>query len=185
MDMNERLNCFNEELNLIQNEDLREKVCQFLTEKVPDYFFTVPASSSGKYHPDFAKGEGGLVRHTQMAVAVLMELFRVEFCSQDTMDCMIAACILHDTFKHSYADCGSTLITHPTIASDEWMKFVGEENSDVERYRLVYYCILKHMGQWGPESAKCVDAGSYESCCSLVHLADFIASRKFFDMFKE
>lgn len=31
--------------------------------QVPSYFYIVQASSSGRYHPTYALGEGGLVRH--------------------------------------------------------------------------------------------------------------------------
>ena len=55
------------ELNLIQNEQLKT-LAQRLVLKLPDYFFTVAASSTGKYHPAYSLGTGGLLRHTKAAV---------------------------------------------------------------------------------------------------------------------
>lgn len=62
----EKQETFKKELSLIKNENIRNFVKEFLN-TVPDYFFTVAASSTGKYHPNYALGEGGLVRHTKAA----------------------------------------------------------------------------------------------------------------------
>ena len=56
---------FARELDLIVNDDLRMAVKSYMDEETPDYFWTDGASSSGKYHPQFSQGEGGLVRHTK------------------------------------------------------------------------------------------------------------------------
>lgn len=59
-----KIEIFENELNLIKNVDLR-KLVELSLQSAPDYFFTIPASSTGKYHPQYALGEGGLVRHTK------------------------------------------------------------------------------------------------------------------------
>lgn len=69
--------CFNKEIALIKNKSIRDfaSICiQF----VPKYFFEIPASSSGKYHPSYALGEGGLVRHTKAAIAIAQEFLKLE-----------------------------------------------------------------------------------------------------------
>ena len=68
---------FERELELIVDEELRMVVKAYLLERVPDYFWTDGASSSGKYHPQFAQGEGGLVRHTKAVVMFAEELLRM------------------------------------------------------------------------------------------------------------
>ena len=68
---------FERELNLIVNEDLRMAVKSYMEEATPDYFWTDGASSSGKYHPKFSQGEGGLVRHTKAVVMFAEELLRM------------------------------------------------------------------------------------------------------------
>ena len=45
-----------------------QKIMELVNEyfdKIPDYFYEVPASSTGKNHPSFDHGTGGLLRHTQ------------------------------------------------------------------------------------------------------------------------
>ena len=66
---------FETELNYISDDKIRDST-RYLLEKLPDYFYTMPASTSGKYHPEFSLGEGGLVRHTKAAVRIAVELFR-------------------------------------------------------------------------------------------------------------
>ena len=36
-----------------------KNACLEVIKLLPDYFFVVPASSTGKYHPDYALGDGG------------------------------------------------------------------------------------------------------------------------------
>lgn len=67
METNIRLQFFVNELNDINDQKLKTFAIKLLTE-APDYFFTVPASSSGKYHPYFAREENDLVKHTRCVV---------------------------------------------------------------------------------------------------------------------
>ena len=48
---------FTEELNYIEEARIRE-AAKVLLDNLPDYFYKIPASSTGKYHPDFARGDG-------------------------------------------------------------------------------------------------------------------------------
>lgn len=58
MTQNERVAVFSAELQLIKNQDLRA-FAEYCLARVPEYFFTIPASSTGKYHPPFSLGRGG------------------------------------------------------------------------------------------------------------------------------
>lgn len=69
----EKISVFNTEYNYIRNEKYRDNI-KILVNLLPDYFFEVAASSTGKYHPSFSLGEGGLVRHTKVAVKIAHEL---------------------------------------------------------------------------------------------------------------
>lgn len=67
----EKYKYFETELNSIKDKTIRKLTIDVL-EKVNEKFFTEPASSTGKYHPDYAQGEGGLYRHTCAAVKLLI-----------------------------------------------------------------------------------------------------------------
>ena len=68
---------FKIELDYIKNLRIRN-ACLEMIKLLPDYFFEIPASSTGKYHPVYASSEHGLVKHTKVAVRFAYELFNIE-----------------------------------------------------------------------------------------------------------
>ena len=98
---------FDKELNLIVDEELRMMVKSYMEERVPDHFWEDGASSSGKYHPKFSQGVGGLVRHTKAVVMFAEELLRMSsyaYMKEEYKDYVIAACIIHDTMKYGLGE---------------------------------------------------------------------------------
>ena len=106
-------------LEKIEHPTIREFVMDALY-YVPDSFFYIPASSSGKYHPTYSLGTGGLVRHTKAATRIAYELFRVNFFKYNEIeqDIILASLILHDTYKHGLNGSRYTVTEHPTIAAN-------------------------------------------------------------------
>ena len=43
---------------------------------MPEYVWTIPASSSGKYHPESDLGTGGLIRHMMSVAKIADEILR-------------------------------------------------------------------------------------------------------------
>ena len=76
---------FNKELEFITDERLRNNAMTILN-NLPDYFFQVQAASTGKYHPSYALGEKGLVRHTKAAVCIANNLFNIYKFDDHTKD---------------------------------------------------------------------------------------------------
>ena len=68
-----KVDYFKREINYVKDSSKRHDL-KVLIELLSDYFFDIPASSTGKYHPDFSLGNGGLVRHTKVAVRIAYEL---------------------------------------------------------------------------------------------------------------
>lgn len=62
----ERLNMVQPVLNTFENNDIKDFAIVLL-DNLPEYIWHVGASSTGKYHPAYSLGEGGLMRH-QIAV---------------------------------------------------------------------------------------------------------------------
>ena len=60
---------FEVELTYLKSDRIR-KACLAMTKLLPDYFYEVPASSTGKYHPSYSLGEGGLLRHSKAAMRI-------------------------------------------------------------------------------------------------------------------
>ena len=58
----ERLNMVQPVLNTFENDDIKDFAIVLL-DNLPEYIWHVGASSTGKYHPAYSLGEGGLMRH--------------------------------------------------------------------------------------------------------------------------
>jgi len=179
---------FGLELTLIQNTPLRTWTVKSMGKYTSDYFWTAPASSSGRYHPDLAQGPHGLIRHTKFGVYFANEFanaFNVRFYEffklEELRGMLISALILHDAMKSP-----RNVPTHGAILGnkilDELDKSPKGEMSKFEMVKsYIGYGIGSHMGKWSKEADLFFDHGGHETLQlfqDLVHLADYCASRK-------
>lgn len=171
---------FERELNLIQDEELRMVVKTYLVERVPDHFWEDGASSSGKYHPQFSQGIGGLVRHTKAVVMFAEELLRMSsyaYMKEEYKDYVIAACIVHDTMKYGLGEYDkSEYKNHARNAAYAFKMFAKECDYEVSEFLL--NAIRSHMGQWSTEK----EDRPFTNIDRCVHMADYMASRSFIDI---
>ena len=174
----EKVNYFDKEYTYIKDDQIREDLKQ-LVGKLPDYFFEIPASSTGKYHQAFASTNHGLVKHTKVAVRIAYELLNNpalnNFTSREK-DLIIMALVMHDSIKSGIEKEKYTRFDHPLLAC-EFIK----ENSTLpsEDIELLTHMISSHMGIWntdynGNEILE-VPKDRYQY---FVHMCDYLASRK-------
>ena len=172
---------FEREINLIVNEDLRMAVKSYMDEETPDYFWTDGASSSGKYHPQFAQGEGGLVRHTKAVVMFAEELLRMSsyaYMREEYKDYVIAACILHDTAKYGISEYDKKAYKdHARNAAKAFFDYCTQVMDYLPHY-LLLNAVESHMGQWSTDR----EDRPFTSVDRCVHMADYMASRSFIDI---
>lgn len=156
---------FKDELALIKDDELRVAVANILLTAVAPRHEREPASSTGKYHPAFANGDGGLVRHTKEVVRLTAMLARTLTDTQVMVDQLIAAAILHDMAKYPREDSSYTAAEHPML-----MATICADHGLIEVAELV----SSHMGRWNkPNNPVPVSPAQW-----LLHFADYIASRK-------
>lgn len=176
-----RLEIFTKELDLIKNLEIR-KFVETCLEEAPEYFFTVAASSTAKYHPPYALGEGGLVRHTQAATRIAYELFKTDLFpyNSDQQDLILASLILHDTYKHGLTAGRWTKVEHPLIAADQVMKSKGIIKQ--EWRELISQNIATHMGKWVSDykSGRKVLDKPKAGMQKFVHMCDYLRVKKMF-----
>lgn len=183
----ERLEVFKNELRLIKNNRILNYAIEAI-KTLPNYFFSIPASSTGKYHPNYALGEGGLVRHTQAAVRFLVECFRLEWYSgfsSEEQDLMIVALMLHDGWKSGVEHSKYTLDEHPMIAAKQLRENTNlNKMLEPEQLELIYDCIESHMGYWNRNRRTGVQFAPAPKSPhqKLVHFCDYVASRKLFEL---
>lgn len=172
------------QVNLIKDKDIKRDVEYMLTQ-IPEYFYTVPASSTGKYHPEFSLGEGGLVRHTKAAVRIAVELFELEDFNDKTKDMIIAALILHDSLKHGYSYSEYTQFEHPIYAAQFLIKNFeeGKLNSNENIIHIIAELIACHMGKWNTNKYSMTELPlPSHKVEKFVHMCDYLASRKFLNI---
>ena len=173
---------FEREILNIENEDLRGFVRYYFDNCVGKWFWQSGASASGKHHPQFAQGDGGLMRHTRAVEWVCEELLRMStyaYMKPIYKDYARAACLLHDTRKYGAEDAEdkTCYARHGALAADaidrEWLHCFGEYAPE-----LLTMAVRSHMGQWVEDR----EDRPFTNIDRLVHLSDYVASRDFFDI---
>ncbi len=177
---------FQTEIGYIKNPKYAENI-GIIIDLLPDYFFEVPASSTGKYHPKFSLGEGGLVRHTKSAVRIAHELLEnnslFNTFTSDEKDMMIAALLVHDGLKSGLVKSEYTVFEHPLLMS----KFIQDNRSKLtlDDYEIELICsvIETHMGEWTRDyKGNEVLEKPKTKYQKFVHMCDFLSSRKFLNI---
>jgi hypothetical protein len=185
-----RIEPLERELNSIVDKNILE-----LTKKIliaaPKYFWKVPASSTGKYHPKLSLGDGGLVRHVKACVNIAHEMFRNETVlsvffekelKQKGKDIIVAALLLHDICKSGIIDTEDkySSASHPLLVRTLCREKKIEGGSTLE---YILQLIETHMGEWTKDFVTKQDILKKPSSNAqkFVHMIDYIASRKILD----
>lgn len=174
---------FERELTYIEDDAVR-KFTETALDNLPQYFFEVAASSTGKYHPTYALGDGGLVRHTKAAVRFANHLFTIEqnknAFSSTERSLVISAIILHDGWKHGNKGSAFTTHEHPVVCAD-WIKNAeclnGIINDGIRD--AIASAVASHMGEWNESKRSTITLPKPETeIQKFVHMCDYLASRK-------
>ena len=172
-------------LETIQDDEIRT-FAYVLVDNLPDYIWHVGASSTGKYHPAYSLGEGGLMRHQIAVVRFLnfffeLEQYNTKFTSRER-DLMRVAGLVHDGRKSGeqtdYERSKFTKFEHPLQMANVIRSYDGQflNHDDIE---FIAHCIESHMGQWNTDrKSKMILPKPIDEYQQFVHLADYLASRK-------
>lgn len=177
-----KFNTVEEVINSLRTDVMKELAIN-LANTIPDYWYHVPASSSGKYHPSYALGEGGLARHTFAACEILSYIFDVNYFSDMQKDMMMIAMLMHDTRKSGsqaeYNNNVTTKFEHPLLAAEVILNYekvypnISEEIEDIAKM------VACHMNKWNTSDYSDVELPVPVSYMErMVALSDYLASRK-------
>lgn len=160
---------------------------EFLIEQLDDYWFIKPASSTGKYHPKFNNGEGGLVRHSLNVCMWWQQMYRafeqelMSFSGRDDIyDLGLIACLFHDAKKYGDAEENSRWVKKDhDVRSMEWFlhnveiyEHMNDMNFDNKAINYVANAIDHHNGPWSTHGAP---RTIFER---LVFICDYASSQK-------
>ena len=178
----ERLEVLKDEINYIKDDRVKESLI-YMINKLPDYFFTVEAASTGKYHPSYAQGEGGLLRHSKAAMRIGYELLSNPAIGDKytdiQKDLMLMGLLLHDGLKLGFPQEKYTRFDHPILMAN----FIENESVNLkissDEVKFVADVIKTHMGVWTTDyrGNEVLEKPKTKNQ-NFVHMCDYLASRK-------
>ena len=177
---------FTKEISYIKS-DIYKKCASEIVDLLPSYFFKVAASSTGKYHPSFSLGDGGLVRHTKAAVRIAKELLDNNSIghkfTDDEKDLLLISILVHDGLKHGETEEKYTRFDHPILVGKMLKENKDKLSLTEDEINFLDKCISSHMGEWNTNPYSDVvlplPKDKYQR---FVHMCDFLSSRKFLDV---
>lgn len=186
---------FEREIGFIQNETIKTAVIATL-DAAPECITKIPASSTGKYHPEYSLGKGGLARHIKATVGIayslveskiLVGLTDNEFTEEEYADIVYATLILHDCCK-AKDEHTSTIFEHPVLAADLFVETAEkvlnhEAYCEVEKMvKAIQNGIAHHMGIYTTSKYSDSVLSPPENPVEwIIHTCDLLSSRKFLE----
>lgn len=191
MTREEKILVFANEINYIKDVNIKAFATELIA-NAEDYFFTVPASSSGKYHPQFSLGVGGLVRHTRCVAYFAMSAGESYNFDKHTTDLLIVAALAHDIKKQGHTSSGHTVREHPLYGADYVLEMQEKfpnliTKNDAEK---IASAVRAHMGKWEGTREWVEDVRKElfpmpkDGFEQALQMADYVASRKYILSFR-
>ena len=173
---------FTNEISYIKDEKLKKLLID-IVEMLPDYWFSEAASSTGKYHPSYALGEGGLLRHSKAAMRIGYELLQDPIIgdkyTNHEKDLMLVSLLVHDGLKLGLVKERYTRFDHPILMGQFILDNKDKLNLSVEDAMFMNDVIKTHMGPWTTDyNGVEVLEKPKTKYQTFVHMCDYLASRK-------
>ena len=178
----EKEELFLDELSYINDESLGEALLNIIN-MLPEYWFSEAASSTGKYHPEYALGNGGLLRHSKAAMRIGYELLNDpaigDKYTTKEKDLMLMSLLVHDGLKLGLPQEKYTRFDHPILMG----KFIIDNKDKIglneEDANFMNDVIKTHMGPWTTDyNGNEVLEKPKTKYQNFVHMCDYLASRK-------
>ncbi|MBR5369826.1 MAG: hypothetical protein IK137_00820 [Bacilli bacterium] len=178
----DREELFLDELGYIKDENYQEALLNIIN-MLPEYWLEEPASSTGKYHPEYALGKGGLLRHSKAAMRIGYELLSNP-CIGDKYtdrekDLILMSLLVHDGLKLGIPQEKYTRFDHPILMGKFVLDNKDEIGLNLEDANFMNDVIKTHMGPWTTDyDGNEVLEKPKTKYQNFVHMCDFLASRK-------
>ena len=178
---------FKELLDKFETEEMR-LYCEDMIELIPDYIFTMPSSTSGKFHNATQCQPHGQIYHIIMFGSIMNYLLALK-CNQEKFkssiqrDAMRCVPIFHDAIKCGWDGSQYTVHEHPMLAG-QWIRetHVEHDIDDTIKERIARMA-ERHSGAWTTNKRSAVVLPEPENEMEiLVHECDILSSRPDIDM---
>lgn len=154
-----------------------------MCEEIPDYFFSMPSSTSGKYHNPKQCEKYGQLYHTFMFASILNHRLRLKgnrelYNTPETRDCMRCIPMFHDAVKKGWNGSMYTVANHPVLAA-EWVRTIKVQHM-IDQYHIEMIAGMceTHSGEWNKTKSGNVIMPEPRNAMELfIHECDILASR--------
>ena len=173
-------------LNKFETDEIRD-YCADMIKEIPDYIFTIPSSTSLKFHNKTQCQSHGQIFHILMFAEVMNYVLGLEYVKEKTnerqRDCLRCTPIFHDAIKCGLNGSQDTVHEHPMLAG-EWVRNTSvEHNVDTDTKAYIARLCESHSGEWtSTKRSKTVLPKPENDEQFFVHMCDYLASRSNLDM---
>ena len=178
----EREELFLDELSYIKNDDYADALLNIIN-MLPEYWLHEAASSTGKYHPEYALNEAGLLRHSKAAMRIGFELLLDPAIGNKytdrEKDLILMSLLVHDGLKLGRPQEKYTRFDHPILMGNFIIDNRDEIGLNEEDAIFMNDVIKTHMGPWTKDyQGNEVLESPKTKYQNFVHMCDYLASRK-------
>ena len=178
---------FKELLDKFETEEVR-LYCEDMIENIPDYIFTMPSSTSGKFHNATQCLPHGQIYHIIMFGAIMnyrlaLKCNKEKYSNPIHRDAMRCVPIFHDAVKCGWNGSAFTVHDHPMLAGAWVRETKVEHDIDDEIKEMIARMCERHSGEWTSSKRSKVILPEPETDMEiLVHECDILSSRSDIDM---
>ena len=178
---------FKELLDQFETEEMR-LYCEDMIENIPDYIFTMPSSTSGKFHNATQCKPHGQIYHIIMFGAIMnyrlaLKCNKEKFDNPIHRDAMRCVPIFHDAIKCGWNGSTFTVHDHPMLAGAWVRETKVEHDIDIRIKETIARMCERHSGEWtSSKRSKIVLPEPETEMEILVHECDILSSRSDIDM---
>lgn len=151
--------------------------------EIPDYIYTMPSSTSGKYHNAKQCEQHGQIYHIYMFDSILNHRLRLkgnreQFSTPEERDCMRCVPAFHDAVKCGWNGSQYTVQDHPILAA-RWVLDTKVEHDIPDNYKqMIADCCESHSGEWNKSrSGKVIMSEPRNDREFFIHECDILSSR--------
>ena len=187
MTREEKIAVFQPYLDQFETDEIR-LYCADMIAEIPDYIFTMPSSTSGKFHNATQCLPHGQVYHIIMFAEVMnyrlaLKGNKEKFKSPSQRDAMRCVPFFHDAIKCGLNGSQYTVHEHPMLAG-QWVRETKVEHDidDKVKEAIARMC-ERHSGEWTTNKRSKIILPEPENAMELfIHECDILSSRSNIDM---
>lgn len=168
--------------------DMMKNYFADMVQEIPDIIFTMPSSTSGKYHNKTQCETYGQVYHAYMFSEILNYRLNLQgnknkYSDPIIRDCMRCVPVFHDAIKCGWNGSKFTVHEHPMLAHDWVLNTVVEHNIDDKYKKIIAEMCAAHSGEWtSSKRSKVVLPEPKNDMELFIHECDILSSRNNIDM---